>query len=1312
MINAGSGLSLGAANTDCVSSGTGEVQGHTLADGPTPDQRWNISINSDGIYSLVNDCDGTPFSLTDPNADIATGTQLTQATRDNKADQEWQLVQVDGTSNYTLHSWASNLYAGTVSNAVGARVVQDDLEATANGAPAPAIGQQWILQLVGSDQPSSPPPSSGPFQPGVAYQISNVASGLALGALGDECAARTGLVQNRYTGDATQQWNISLNGNNTYTLTNGCATTLALTDPAPSNPNTQAQLTQDASAGGITQQWLIARVGQTDNWTILSWASNQYAGTKNAAVNANVIEGTADGPSTNGLPTPGTDQQWTITAAPPTPTLVSGTTYRITNALSGFSVGAGGSCAAAIPLSQGSATGKADQAWTTTYNGDGTYTLANRCPLTMNDASTSAASGGQIFQSRDNPVGSEHWTLVPIVGVNSTTWNIINVASTQYLSASGAAGTPITRAVGDGNLDQQWTFTAVTPPALVNHPPVADAKTATTIQDQPVQIQLSGTLNGKPSSTLTFQIVDQPAHGQVSDISGAGVVTYTPYLGYSSTTPDTFTYTATSANADGDLTSVAATASVTVTAVLPVAHSQTLTTPQETPLTITLVGTGLDYNVTKYQLAAGTTAPAGLGAIDPMTGIVVYTPPVGFSGVAKFSFTVTDTRGLTSLPATVVITVMPVAKDQSITINQDQSVQITLYNATSSITGYTITTPATVPLVDVPGHPGVVTYQPKPGFTGTDSFQYTVTNGAQTSVTPTTVTITVVPVGPVATGATATVAQDGHVNITLGYSSPDFAIASINLVSLPLLGYLSHPVGYAQNVFRFDAFPGKTGMDSFQYTVTDSRPVVADQTSQRATVTIAIGQVAPVATSQQLSATADTALPITLGAASDFPIASYNLVGAAPKGLSDISSGTPTYTPPTDFSGVVSFTFTVTDSRGLTSANTATVTIDVGPAAIGQALAMTQGDPWIQITLGHAGVDPVTAFHVGLAGNGDLRTVSPGVVRYLPDPNFTGTDSFPFTVTDSTGRVSNTAVITITVANAGDTPVAQDVSATTSSGTAVTLRLFDPTSTVASYSIVGPAPAGLTDAARGSVTYTPAANFSGVVRFTFMLTNSVGTSAPATATVTVDPLARNLTLTTKQDAALTFALYDPTSSIASYVIDGASPAGLGTAVNGSVTYTPPAGFTGTVSFGYKVTDSSGLSSQQDGVVSITVTQVNPTASPQSISVSGGSAAHTITLLGVASDPANPITTYQLVGSAPAGLGVDRSSNRGRDLHAAGRLRRHGELQLHSERRSGAVNEPACVGHDHRLAARTDREGAERSRRAQYDDGDHAQRYAH
>ncbi|WP_350287663.1 gliding motility-associated C-terminal domain-containing protein [uncultured Croceitalea sp.] len=130
-----------------------------------------------------------------------------------------------------------------------------------------------------------------------------------------------------------------------------------------------------------------------------------------------------------------------------------------------------------------------------------------------------------------------------------------------------------------------------------------------------------------------------------------------------------------------------------------------------------------------------------------------------------------------------------------------------------------------------------------------------------------------------------------------------------------------------------------------------------------------------------------------------------------------------TYTPDPDYNGADSFDYTVCNNMG--DCSTATVTVDVLPivdtiddsVATGQDI--TVDIPWSanDNDLPNAGTftntNPSNG-NVVLNDNGTPNDPSDDDISYVPNPGFTGTDSFDYTVCDNLGNC-DTATITIVV---------------------------------------------------------------------------------------------------------------------------------------------------------------------------------------------------------------------------------------------------------------------------------------------------------
>jgi len=138
-----------------------------------------------------------------------------------------------------------------------------------------------------------------------------------------------------------------------------------------------------------------------------------------------------------------------------------------------------------------------------------------------------------------------------------------------------------------------------------------------------------------------------------------------------------------------------------------------------------------------------------------------------------------------------------------------------------------------------------------------------------------------------------------------------------------------------------------------------------------------------------------------------------------------------------------------------------------------------------------------------------------GNVTYKPAANFQGTETFSYTINDGHGGTA-TSTVTVTVANANDVPVGTNDALNAFKNSTTTLNVLandtsgvDPTEALI-VSAVTQGTAGGTIAITsggGSVTYTPAPNFTGTDTFTYTVRDPGGLTATATVTVTVQNFA-------------------------------------------------------------------------------------------------------------------------------------------------------------------------------------------------------------
>ena len=135
--------------------------------------------------------------------------------------------------------------------------------------------------------------------------------------------------------------------------------------------------------------------------------------------------------------------------------------------------------------------------------------------------------------------------------------------------------------------------------------------------------------------------------------------------------------------------------------------------------------------------------------------------------------------------------------------------------------------------------------------------------------------------------------------------------------------------------------------------------------------------------------------------------------------------------------------------------------------------------------------------------------------------------------------------------------------------------------------------------ANGSVTYTPLSGFVGTVSFTYKASDGLSQSNTATVTIKVNgaPVASNDTATTNRDTPVTIAVLandaDPNGD--ALTVAGLTQPASGSVVlnaNGTLTYTPPTGFTGTATFTYQASDGTSPSNTATVTVQVVAPPVN------------------------------------------------------------------------------------------------------------------------
>jgi VCBS repeat-containing protein len=512
-----------------------------------------------------------------------------------------------------------------------------------------------------------------------------------------------------------------------------------------------------------------------------------------------------------------------------------------------------------------------------------------------------------------------------------------------------------------------------------------------------------------------------------------------------------------------------------------------------------------------------------------------------------------------------------------------------------------------------------LTYAPNGSGVGTFSVRATDSGGAEV-VRIFTVVVQPQPDAPVGVADSYTVAEDTILDVAApqGVLANDFdpdENETDNLKVQP--GTFTQPANGTLELLENGGFiytpdPDYFGPDSFTYRAVDP----TGRATPPITVSLTVTAVNDAPNAEDDPATGTYTTPedtdLVVSAAQgvlandsdvDSPTFTAHLANQGTKGTVTLDpNGSFTYVPLPNAFGTDTFTYVARDGSGADSAP-ATVTIQItpvddAPVANADSYSTPEDETLSVAAPGVLGNDnefdgqPLTLTKLTDPLHGELTLNQNGSVTYVPDPEFFGTDSFTYTVSDGTTS-SAPATVNITVDPVNDAPVAAADSYKTPED--VTLNVAAPgvlgndtdadgtTPTVVLVS--GPAHAtAFTLNADGSFTYSPVANYFGPDSFTYKLTD--GTADSNTVTV-------SLTVNSVQDAPV--ATDDGPVAVAGKPVkinvlandsdvdrDRLSVQNFTAPTKGTVTrsgsqllYTPRAGATGADSFTYRVSDGKG-----------------------------------------------------------------------------------------------------------------------------------------
>jgi ELWxxDGT repeat protein/VCBS repeat-containing protein len=656
----------------------------------------------------------------------------------------------------------------------------------------------------------------------------------------------------------------------------------------------------------------------------------------------------------------------------------------------------------------------------------------------------------------DNDTEPSNDPLTAVLVDNPTNGSLIlnDDGTFSYTPSAGFTGSDsFTYRASNGSLESTVATVSIT----VNNDqvPVADDDSYQVYEDTILNVEIAdGVLDNDTDPNddgLTTILLSDPLHGNLT-LNDNGSFSYTPDTDYVGN--DSFTYQAT----DGVL--VSNTATVTIEVLnddAPLAGGDVYSVEENDTLTISEPGVlDNDSDPNDAPLTAIWLDGPANGSINLNDdGSFTYVPNPDYVGEDSFTYKANN-GSIDSNSATVAITVTPGPNQAPTGIDDaydvDKNTELVVSEEDGVLDNDTDLDdePLTANILSMPTNgtlefenDGSFIYTPTTDFIGIDTFTYWANDGLANSAT-TTVLITVgggPNTAPIVVDDNYDVLIDGTLSVTPNFgilnndSDPEGNNLAATNTMPPSHGTLTL---LPDGSFVYTPTSGYEGTDSFTYLVDDGELL-----SDEATVSITISDSAnqpPTALDDAYNVDEDGTLNINDATGvldndtddKNDPLDAILLSDPSDGTLTLNQDGSFTYTPDSDFSGTDSFTYKASDGWADSEETTVVITVNPGPNE-----APTANDDSYNVgfetTLVIDEVEGVlwndsdpdgdlpTAVQVDPPSSGALTLNENGSFTYVPNADFTGTDSFTYKANDG-ALDSNEVTVTLNVGTSQNSP--------------------------------------------------------------------------------------------------------------------------------------------------------------------------------------------------------------------------------------------------------------------------------------------------
>jgi CshA-type fibril repeat protein len=626
----------------------------------------------------------------------------------------------------------------------------------------------------------------------------------------------------------------------------------------------------------------------------------------------------------------------------------------------------------------------------------------NDAPLAEDDAAETPFETPVVVSVLDNDSDPDSDDLTIVEATSPDGEVTINDDGTlTFTPNDGFSGeAEINYTISDGELTDPAVLVVTVADSFV---PVATDDVAETIEDTPVTINVLSNDTDPEDDPLT--ITEAISTDGTVTINDDGTLEFTP-------NPDFFgeaviDYTITDGNGGFDDARVFVTVENANDA--PVAADDCVATPEETPVTIPVLGNDTDPDGDALTVTAATSDDGTVVINDD--GTITFTPNADFTGDAEIAYTITDGNGGTDDAIAKVsvgeVSDAPVAEDDTAETDEDTPVTIAVLANDTDADGDPLTVIAastddgTVTIND----DGTIEFTPNPDFNGEATITYTITDGNGGEDTAE-VTVTVNPVndGPLAEDDNVDTPLDTPVTVSVLDNDSDPEGDDLTVISA------SSPDGEViindDGTLTFTPNDGFTGEAQVNYTISDG------ELTDPAVLFVDVGDgETPVAVDDVAETPEDTPITIPVLANDTDPNLDPLTVTEAtsPDGTVTINDdGTIEFTPNPDFNGETTITYTITDPDG--NEDTATVDVTVTPVndvpvTVDDTAETNQDAPVIIAVLDNDSDpdgDPLVIV-AATSPNGTVDINDDGTITFTPTPGFNGPAEITYSVSDGQG---------------------------------------------------------------------------------------------------------------------------------------------------------------------------------------------------------------------------------------------------------------------------------------------------------------------